>query len=1433
VNNKYNLTFPENNIYMIEKFNDGTAINTIAGSLKIESKFDEKICNEIINKLIEFNDSLRIKIYEENNAAYQIVDDYVYEDIKYIDMSKKNNKEIQEYFELGVNIPLEFIGNKLYEFTIIKQGNNTGYIFMKMHHIISDAWSLGQAINQFIKLYNSHLDNVYEGKSIPSYLEFVEAEKEYISSEKYTKDEEFWKQYLNDIQPLVYLKNATSKLSTKANRYSITLDKEINDKIIEYTKVNKVSPYTLFLGALTTYIYRIKEKNDFLIGTPILNRANFKEKQILGMFVSTMPIRMKVEENINFLELVKQIGNDAMSLFRHQKYPITKTLENIHNVTDIKGKIYNIMLSYQNARSDISGSEIFSTNWVFSGYIQDDLEIHIMDMDNNGILTLNYDYLTDLFENIEIEYLHSRIMSIIQNAIEDIDINVDNIRIMTKEEENKILYEFNNTDTEYPKDKTVIDLFEEQVEKNPDNIAIVFEDKKMTYREINEKANQLAHYLKEEKNIKERENIAVYMSRSKELIYSLIAILKCGCVYIPIDPAYPSERVQYILDNSNANHVITNLNFEFNMSTNVTNVTNINLLASSKFNINLSSNKDDLVYIIYTSGSTGNPKGVMISNQNLTNFLFGINKKLKLDKKDVIASITTISFDIFGLEIWLTLSNGAKLILSNELEQIDSKLLNTLCIKNKVNIIQTTPTKLRMLTNNDDIGYIKNMEKILLGGESLPNEYILKLKEITDAHIINLYGPTETTIWSTTKDITNVDLIVAGLPIQNTKVFVLDNKNRLLPIDIDGQLVISGDSVSKGYYNNQKLTNEMFINVDFVENKIYLTGDLAKNNFNGDIKILGRTDFQVKLNGQRVELEEIEQNILKYKNISNAVAIVKNEANLICFYVPEKINSPINELELKKYLYSKMPIYMVPSRFEKINIMPLTPNGKIDRKKILEINLKRTNDKLIMPKNDIQKIIFESWQIVLNSKEFGINNNFFELGGDSFDAIKIKIELLSKGIRIEYGDIFKYPTIEGLSENINKTNINTEYDITGYNKDFSNILNLNRESKYIPNKQRVGNVLVTGVTGFLGAHIVSEIIDKEDSVVYCLIRKKNKLDSNQRLKETLSFFFGSTYNELIGTRIIAIEGDITEENLGIHIKNKYVSDNIEFVVHAAACVKHYGNKQHFIDININGTENVVKYCYENNKKLIHISTLSVSGNAFESANIKQNYIDHEIDFDETCFYNNQSVDNVYVYTKFKSEELVLTYINKGLKANIIRFGNLTGRYSDSKFQTNVQDNAFANRLKSIISIGKIPENCYDMYIEFTPIDLSAEFVIKVMQFFNQDHNMFHAFNHNHIYVEQFIKILKNMDMNINIITEKEFSQYIESIINNKQKSKVLVGIINDLNGDNLLEYSTNIKIKSDLTIKYLKSIGFEWKKIDEEYVTSYIKYLIDIKFLKV
>lgn len=1425
--NRYDLTFPENNIYLVEKFNDGTAINTIAGLLQIKFKFNEKICNKIINKLIESNDALRIKVYEEDNSVYQVVEEYVYEDIEYIDMSDKIQDEIQNYFRDNVNIPFDFIGNKLYNAKIVRYNENSGCIFIKLHHIVSDAWTFGQIANQLLKMYNDSLDNVNEENIIPSYIEFIEAEKEYISSEKYSKDQEFWREYLKDIHSPISLKETNLKVSTNANRYSVILDKEINDKIMEYSKVNRVSPYTLFLGALTTYIYRIKNENDFVIGTPILNRSNFKEKQMMGMFISTMPIRMKVDEDIKFLDLVKQIGSDTMSLFRHQKYPITKTLEHIHNTTDIKGKIYNVILSYQNARSNILGSEFFSTEWIFSGHIQDDLEINIMDIDNSGILNIHYDYLANLFEPIEIEYLHSRFMAIIQNAIEDIDVNVDNIRIMSKEEEDKILYEFNDTDIEYPREKNIVDLFEEQVNKYPDNIAIIFGSKQMTYKELNEKANSLAYYLREEKKLKPGDIVSLFLTRSFEMIISILGVLKSGAAYLPIDTEFPKDRTQYILENSKSKLLITNQN---NFANDIETLNINNFDYSNYKNINMPNvNKgEDLIYVIYTSGTTGRPKGVMISHSNIINLVHAVADYQDLYEYRNFACFSTYSFDIFILETFIPFTIGAKVILTNEDEQKFPNLMYEFLKRNKIEILNITPSRMKLLLDSKNYDSLISLRRVMLGGEIFPTQYYNILRKYSNALIYDGYGPTEITVWSSAKLIEDENNINIGQSLPNVKSYVLDNKHRLLPLMTEGELCIGGKGVAIGYINNIDMTHLKFINTFM--GRIYKTGDLVKYDYSGDMHYIGRLDSQIKLNGLRIEVEEIEYLIRSFEGISQACVII-NTNNLLCAYITSNESIDINKLE--NYLYKKLPKYMVPKLIKQIDKFELNALGKVDKTKLSEIH--NTSVKYEEPLTDIQKIIEKCLCEVLETEKIGIDDDFFEIGLDSLIAIKLTTLLASKGIRIKLDSIFKNSTIRKLGHDIENAHEDELLNkISNY--DYSNIdFQLQNNTKENINKRikmkKLGNVLLTGATGFLGAHILDSYIKNEKGKIYCLVRQKGNTGAKDRVIETLRFYFGSKYDNYINKRIFIVEGDITNENIFSNtVNNKKIIRKIQTVINSAAHVKHYGDEKKFVETNDTGARNIADFCLKNKKNLIHISTLSVSGNMLESGYIAQDKIVDKINYDETSMYINQKLTNIYSNTKFTSERYIIELINKGLKAKIMRMGNLSSRYSDGKFQQNVEENAFTNRIKTLTKIKVLPENLFKFDVEFSPVDYSSDAIIKLAKI-DYKYNMFHLFNHNHITMKDLSGTFKNLGIEIKFLPKEEFSEKINEYIHDKNKSIDIEGIILDLGKDNSLNYTTNVTIKSDYTIELLKKIGFEWPIIDNEYITKHMKYLKDVKYI--
>ena len=506
------------------------------------------------------------------------------------------------------------------------------------------------------------------------------------------------------------------------------------------------------------------------------------------------------------------------------------------------------------------------------------------------------------------------------------------------------------------------------------------------------------------------------------------------------------------------------------------------------------------------------------------------------------------------------------------------------------------------------------------------------------------------------KDIT-CSKVNAGVPIQNTKLYIVDENERLLPLCCEGELCISGDSVAMGYFKREDLTDKVFKKLNFADEVVYKTGDLAKIDINYELTILGRVDFQVKINGQRVELEEIDKLIQENDEIKSCATVLNSDKKLVCFYV-SKGGNKVEAEKLKESLLTKLPTYMVPNFYICLNEMPMTLNNKIDRKALIKMDIKKFMENevekaKVMPNTQIESLIYDAWKKVLKKDNFGIDDSFFELGTDSLDAINIQIELMSKNVHIEYSDLSKYQTIRKLAKKIEINESKIEYKIENFDKDYSNILQKNKEV-YLPSKYNVKNVILSGATGFLGAHILAEILSSTNSKVFCLIRVKNGLSATKRIKNTLNYFFDDKYDKFIGTRIIPIEADITNmDNFGINKQDMDIIKNgdINFFVHSAACVKHYGRITNFSSINIGGTRAVANFCYENKINMIHISTLSVSGNAFETTYTRST--NTEAIFDESSFYQHQNLNNVYVYTKFRAEEIVLDYMEKGLNANIL------------------------------------------------------------------------------------------------------------------------------------------------------------------------------------
>jgi len=1420
----YPLSSGQKRIYYACKMagNDSIVYNT-PGAILVASKLSKEKVESAFRDIINSQSIFRTVFVIKNEEVKQkILDNVDFAVESFNNTSSEINSLVNNFAT-----PFDLEKAPLLRVEIHYIDNNQTLLLFDSHHIIMDGTSLGLLIKSFCEIYNGNNFNT----PIIEYKDYSVWENNLVNSSTINSYENYWINKLKNSElsslnlPYDY---SSSSMSYVGDKLVKELDKVFFDQTLSLARELNVSPYMLLISVLFILLYKYTGQNDILVGSPFANRFNEEMQNIMGMFVNNIVINSYIDSSVSFKEFLNMQKEQITNDLDNGIYPydlLVKKL-NIPSYTNL----FDVMFTYQNTEKNniLINNTTGKILYADTNIAKFNLSFEI----NPNDYSFTIEYKTDLFKRNTIEGFYNHYINLLREIQNNPDITIKDISVFSKTEKEQLLYGFNDTKMDYSSDKTISELFEKQVEKTPDTTALIFEDISFTYRELNEKTNQLAHYLRSN-GIKNGNIVGIMLNRSPELIISMLAILKSGAAYLPIDPTYPENRINYIISDSNIDTLITssNLNNEFIEVNNTisADLTNTDIFSNNNTenlsNINI---PEDTAYVIYTSGSTGNPKGVSISHKNVNNFIATVSRKINFLGN--IVSVTTFCFDIFVLESLLPLQIGQTVVLASDEEQNSPQKLNTLCMKYNVSMLQTTPSKMSLLLYDTSLEFIKNLKVVMVGGEPFPSNLLELLKSIATAKIYNMYGPTETTVWSTIKELSNTDTITIGKPIGNTQVYILDSDNNLVPIGVPGSLYIGGDGVSKGYLHKPELTSEKFINNPFIDNDvIYNTGDLARWTTDGEIICLGRSDFQVKLRGLRIELEEIENNIENFPNISKAIVCIKTDSfgrQFICAYftATTKVSLP----KLRAFLNNYLPSYMIPSYYSQLSSFTYTPNGKIDRKKLPEPVFNTSSKELIAPSTETEKKLSEIFEKLLKISPISVDDNFFEIGGDSLLALKLQIELLKLGFSIPFADIYKYNSVRQLATHMDSLNSSTNIaKILNADdfKDIDKLLNSDIQNVEISNTVvNIGNVLLTGATGFLGAHILSYIIDNSPFSVYCLIRQNSLSDTTQKLLNRLNYYFGSKYDALINKRIFVVTADIVKNKLDID-KNteELLNKNISCVINSAANVKHYGSYETFEDINVTGVKNLVDFCNTYHKKFVQISTISVSGNSlFDLGNNKNNFAEDRY-FSENDLYIGQSLENVYIRSKFFAEKLILdNVINNNLDAFILRVGNITNRSYDGKFQPNAEENAFSNRIKAFLELGVLPDYLKDIYVEFSPVDDIARAVIQSIEHINNLH-VLHIYNQNHIYLSNLLNMIPNN--RVQFINDSDFKNILDKKLNNEKTQYSLSFLVNDLNDSKVLTYNSSIKIKNDFSRKLLDTIGFKWSNIGKQYIYNLLKNL--------
>lgn len=1432
----YELSSAQKRVYYGSYILDNQSVSyNLPGGIFMDKIPDISKLERCFQTLIQRHEILRTYFEIEDGKPMQKIAPKVPFSIEVVNLEKQ---EIDTYFHKFVK-PFDLSKAPILRVCLVKLVNQTSLLLFDTHHIIMDGTSMQILIQELGKLYQGEK----LGKIQLTYKDYSEWENFRLSNNQFKRSKQFWlKQFSEEIPVLnlPYKHPRPAKKSFKGAKIYKKLNETLSNKILAISRKMEVTPYMFLLTSYSILLSKYADQDTIVIGSPSVARENKEISSMIGMFVNTLPLKISLNQNDTFRELLQNVKELCLDCFEHQAYPFNEIVKDLKVSRDIsRNPLFDVLFTYQNeGNPEMNLPEIKTKYYIPDSKIAKfDLSLEVVPQSHQ--FHLNFEYSTSLFTHPFIEDLANHYSKILEQVVDNLELKISEIDMLSQKEKNKILIEFNQTKMDYPKEKSLVDLFQIQVKKNKSHIAVQKGERKITYQELEEKSNTIALEILKNKNISPKSIIGVYMNKSIELLITIWGILKSGNTYMPMYIGYPEERLNYMLENSKSPLVITNQpNTSFKVPTQK--VRDFKKIENTQFMLFPEIKPEDTAYVIYTSGSTGRPKGVKITHQCLNNYIHSFYQLFKnISYEDKFLSSTNISFDVSIWELFLSILKGATLVLYEEEIITDVVKYTNAIVQNEITTLYIPPNILEevyhILKTKADL----KINKLLVGVEPIKRQTLNQYYKLNpDIKIINGYGPTETTICSTALEYENAkkqDKIVSiGKPIGNTKIYIVDKNQNIVPIGVPGELWISGDGVGQGYIANETENKKNFIENKFDTNssKIYRTGDLAKWNSNGTISYIARKDNQVKISGYRIELQEIDKTMIKYPYISKSCSQVyktQNKTYLVTYFTAGKT---IDIADLTQFLQSKLAFYMIPNRLIRLESFPLTVNGKIDTKKLPKpIVQGQTN--YSKPETELEKTLCKIWQNLFGIQKIGIQDNFFALGGDSLSAIKFQVEAFNRNLNITYADIFACPTIKLLAkkaQNAHPVEEKKEQDI-----DVSKInpLLAYNDIKNIPKKIKrnpIGNVLLTGATGFLGSHIIDNYFSSNpQGAMYCIVREKNRKTPEQRLKETLNFYFGSKYDTYLGEKLFVLKGDTSQENLGLD-NDTYtkLANVVDIVINAAALVKHYGDYNKFYAINVTGTKNLIEFCEKSKKKLYHISTTSVSGIGISDSHLKgSKEITH---FSEKDFYQNQNLDNTYLQTKFEAERLILEEIaNQKLEATIFRVGNIQNRYLDGKFQINSDENGFVNRMKAILKLGVIQNEFKKHATEFAPVDFCANAIISLIQS-NPKFTVFHIFNTNLVSFTDLVKYINYLDIPINFVSNQEFSRKVSSFLKNPVLRNEMNGIVTDLDSEKKLKIVSNILIDANFTTCYLEKIGFTWPEINQEYIGKYINYFRQIHF---
>ena len=1269
------------------------------------------------------------------------------------------------------------------------------------HHLVFD----GRSYDVFLEQLTAALEGRMPEKETYTYFQYALDQKTYQDSPEFKEAEEFF------ARQLAGREEDTGLLPDKKPEegevgHELWIRKKMGADVMQRCHALGISPASYFLGAAFVTISAFSGQKKVYMCTVANGRSDMRASDTWGMFVNTMVLSGEVGDQKTG-DFLRETDRSFAATLTYQNYPFAR----VSSAYDFRP---SVMLAYQVGLVEqyTIGGKPLKDELLTQDTPKFPLSIFIEGTEEAPELALAYD--DSLYSEELVQCFTDALETVARGLLKDCLLKeipfVDGERL-------KQLDSFNSYTQEVDLNQTIVDLFRRQVRETPDNPAVLFEGKTISYRELDRITDSLAARIAGY-GLKEEEVVSVLINRNAWMTKASLAAMKAGCAYQPLDPSYPPERLNFMIKDANAKLLIADKELiplvgdykgPVLTTAELENLPDVPCTAKGP-------KPESLYILLYTSGSTGTPKGCMLEQRNLVNFCAWYRDYYGLKAGDRVAAFASFGFDANMMDQYPALTCGACICIIPEDVRHDLGALDRFITENGVtHSFMTTQVGVMYARNFPDN---KSLKYLSVGGEKLvsmpPPSYAF----------YNGYGPTECTIFSTVFHVKErEENIPIGHPLSNVQLYVVDKEMRRLPAGAVGELLIGGTGVGRGYLNNPEKTAEAFIENPFQPGvRLYRSGDIVRYRPDGNVEFVGRKDRQVKIRGFRIELKEVEAVLQEFpgvKDVTVQAFDAPSGGKFLAAYVVA--DGPFDSKAASDFIRERKPPYMVPAAWMQLDAIPLNVNQKVDRK-ALPPATPSALDEYVAPVGETEKALCAIFADILGVERVGATDSFFDLGGTSLMVTNVMVNAEKQGLHFAYSDVFAHPSARDLATFLKgdmapaegDSNI-TEYDYTK----IDSLLKGNTLEAFAGGKRlRLGkNILLTGATGFLGIHVLKELIEKTgpDTTVWCLLRSKGSITPERRMKEMLVYYFEKDYRPLLGTRIRAIEGDITKpeslESLG----------NIDMVFNCAANVKHFSKGTDIEDINYGGVRNLVALCEKNGAYLVHVSTESVGG-------LTPGQVPDLLT--EQMLFFGQLTDNQYVHSKFLAERHILEHMADGkLRAKILRAGNLSPRAEDGEFQVNLNANASMGRFKALKLIGACPYEMLEGQMEFTPIDQAAHAMV-LLATSPLENCVFNVSNNHLVPMDDVLSRLNKIDGKpMEYVEMKEFNRRVEEANADPAKTRILAPLVAYQQSASETE-GVETLASTVFTMQVLHRLGFRWSATSSDYIDLIFEMLRTLQY---